>query len=136
MNIPCPKCSSTSTRLEDEGSSILLKCVCGYCKVMVTTLRSGMVIEHIHIDGGPQLPKTGSKLAQCLGSLASLGEGSTQQVADKLSQRGGVWSSDEVASFLTILKHRGLVCIVVPGKGKLGGSRWRLTDKAKTLLKL
>jgi hypothetical protein len=136
MNIPCPKCSSLSTRLVNEEDSLVLKCHCGYYKNMTTTLRSGMVIEHIHIEGEIQLPRKGTKLFQCLGALASLTEASTQQVAHELTRRGTEWSSDEVASFLTILKHRGLVKITQPGKGVLGGSRWALTDTARRLLKL
>ena len=136
MNIPCPKCSSTVTRLEEEGSSLLLKCRCGYYKVMATTLRSGIVVEHLRIEGEVQLPKKDSKLFQCLGALGSLKEASTQEVAKELTRRGTTWCSDEVASFLTILKHRGLVVIVVPGKGVLGGSRWALTESAKRLMKL
>jgi 23S rRNA pseudoU1915 N3-methylase RlmH len=103
---------------------------------MASTLSSGFSIEHIHIDGEVKLPKKDSKLAQCLGALASLKEASTQEVAKELTKRGESWCSDEVASFLTILKHRGLVVIVVPGKGVLGGSRWSLTATARRLLKL
>lgn len=136
MNIPCPKCSSLSTRLVEESDNLVLKCHCGYYKIMSTTLRSGMVVEHVHIEGEIQLPRKDTKSFKCLGALASLTEASTQQVATELTRRGTEWSSDEVASFLTVLKHRGLVRITTPGKGVLGGSRWALTDSARKLLQL
>lgn len=136
MNIPCPKCSSTVTRLEEEGTSVLLRCRCGYCKVMSTTLVTGLRIEHIHIDEEVQLPKKNSKLMHCLGMLATLKTATTREICEGLINRGEDWSSSETASFLTILKHRGLVETLTTGKGVQGGSTWVLTPSAKKLLKL
>lgn len=137
MNIPCPKCGSTATRLEvHDDRDVMLECRCGYCKPMATTLEGGILITHLVIeDGGVQLPRGGSKLMECLGALASLKEATTAQIAATLTSRGS-WVYDEVASFLTILKHRGLVRVLAPGKGLQGGSTWGLTSEARGLLSL
>lgn len=99
---------------------------------MVSFLEEGIQVNNVFAgELGATLPRQGTKLLQCLEALASLGVATTGEVARKL---GGKWDSNETASFLTVLRHRGLCDVVVSAKGVTGGSQWTITASAIRLL--
>lgn len=135
MHITCPKCQSATAHIEAEDTDIWIRCFCGYRKVIHTTLDSTMSIEHIDMEGKVTIPKKGSKLLECLAALVTLGKASTADIHDLISNRNGsTMTPAEVATFLTILRYRGLVQVVVLRKGISGGSIWEPTEEALELI--
>lgn len=138
--LPCPKCRSKVTRIDViDDREIIQSCVCGYNKVMFTTLKDGVQIEHMDMgEGSILLPRQGSKLSMCLGALASIGTGTAQQVASELRMRYDVdWDDYSVGSYLLHLRAKVLVERDQPKSGKKAyNCVWRLTEDARKLLEL
>ena len=133
MKIECPKCYSPSAVLIKEGKRIVIKCLCGIEKE-VGSEHGEITIAHNEIEENIQLPRKDTKLLKCLGAMATLSPASTAEVTEELQNRGEDWSADEVASFLTVLRYKGLVEVVNYRKGISGGSTWELTDVAEELM--
>ena len=133
MKIECPKCGSQSAVLIREGKDIIIKCLCGLDK-LVASEHEAITIAHNEIEEDIQLPRKGTKLAKCLGAAYTLSPATTAEITEELNNRGNNWSSDEVASFLTVLRYKGLVDVVTYRKGVAGGSTWEITDITDDLM--
>lgn len=133
MLVECPKCGSAYARYDRTDTDLLLKCLCGYNKVIFTTLGEA---EIVHTDTGKEvsLPKEGTKLRKTLMTLASLVEVSTGEITQRLHDLGETFTASDVASYLTILRSKGLVESTVIRRGFTGGSTWCLTDAADDLI--
>ncbi len=79
------------------------------------------------------LPRRGTKLSECLGTVASL---YPKEVTTKEVSATMMGDASEVASQLAVLGHKGLVEVAVNGRGHVGGSTWKLTKRAIKILKI
>lgn len=133
MRTVCPKCSSINARYVRDGADIVLRCLCGYHKVVATQLES-IQIEHRDTKKEVTLPKQGSKLWYCLLALSSITTGRTDQIHSAMNRLVVEQQTmSEVSSQLTVLRYKGLVEVTENRKGTAGGSTWVLTDVAKKL---
>lgn len=127
--VVCPKCESESAWYETDHQDTWLRCLCGYCKVVASTLQNSIVIEHP--DSEVSLPRRGSDLYRCLAALVGLREATTREIADIVNE--GVpaeaqQKSGDVATRLTVLRYKSLVRVIDERKGISGGSTWVATD--------
>jgi len=135
MFVECPKCRSFSARYKTQDRDVVIKCLCGYLSVVASTLEDGIVIEHPEVNGNVCLPRKGSKLYMCFIELAGLKKACTSEIADSVKKyRKLTLTTSEVASHMTILRYKGLVSVVEEKKGVSGGSTWKLTDSARSLI--
>lgn len=128
----CPKCTSTSAWYSRDKVDITLRCLCGYHKVVSTLL-----IEKVEPEvepSGVKLPSTGSNLMKTLLALKALAEANSKSIADKMSEDGSEYKPRDVASYLSILRFKGLVVQVSMRRGLTGGSIWRLNEDALELI--
>ena len=133
MRTVCPKCSSINARYVSDRVDIILKCLCGYHKVVHTTLES-ISIEHRDVGKNITLPQQGSKIWYCLMALSTVTKGNTATIHAAVNAMSPVTQNmSEVSSQLTVLRYKGLVEVTENRKGFVGGSTWILTDIAKTL---
>jgi len=88
-----------------------------------------MSISHSQKPDKKNLPRAGTKLSLCLGTLAALGSASTGVVAKELDQ-----STSDTASQLTVLQAKGLTVRLTEKRGVGGGSDWKLSPMATDLL--
>lgn len=135
MRTECPKCGSHSARYVKEGPDLLLRCLCGYHKVVYTQLGT---IQVMHSDSGVdvRLPKPKSNLHKTLMVVSILDEPYSSEVTERMQDLGVDRNVSDVSSYLTILRSKGLVETVVVRRGMVGGSTWRLTPASLRLLKL
>jgi len=133
LNTDCPKCLSHSAWLSREGPDILLKCLCGFLKVVETTLGS-MKVEHSDTGSEVRLPRPKTHLHRTLMCLSILDLPSSAEVTERLQDLGVNRDVSDVSSYLTILKTKGLVETVVVRRGMTGGSTWRLTNRSIELI--
>ena len=133
MRTDCPKCYSHSAWYSRTAQDLILRCLCGLHKVMYSVLDE---MEIMHSDAGAdvKLPRPGTHLRKTLLTLECLEEASTAEIAERLKDLGQGYSMSDVASYLTILRSKGLVCSPVIRRGVAGGSTWTLTDNASDLL--
>ena len=133
MRTECPKCGSNGASYEKTHCDLILKCLCGYRKVVYTTLND---MEIVHADSGREvrLPKLGSKLRKTLMALNNLVEGTSGEITERLHDMGETYTASDVSSYLTILRTKGLVDPTTIRKGVSGGSTWSLTDAAEDLI--
>lgn len=132
-NLECPKCGSQSSWMEKTRTDLVQRCLCGYLKVLFTTVQT---IEIEHNDSGEdvKLPKKGTKLWDTLMILTAEDEASSGEITERLNLMGKDYTTSDVSSYLTILRSKGLVLTVDSRRGVAGGSTWTLTDKAADLL--
>ena len=132
INTICPKCTSIQAHYLVEDDELILKCLCGFYKVLYSE-RYGRSVIHVVKEDVVSIPKAGTKLSKCLGALAKYHPAivSTGDIARDLEVPGGV-----AASRLMVLQHKGLIEVVVCGRGKVGGSTWKLTTRAVIYLNL
>jgi hypothetical protein len=135
MKLECPKCGSMSSWFEKTNCDLIHRCMCGYLKVVATTLKS-IEIEHNDSGDDVKLPRKGTKLWETLMILTVEDEASSGEVTERLQEMGKDYTTSDVSSYLTILRARGLVTSVTSRRGMVGGSTWTLTSKASYLLGL
>lgn len=133
----CPKCGSKSTWLSQDGPDLWLRCLCGCMKLVHTTLKTldDMAEDLTDVEPTPMtLPKPGTKLRHTFNALEYLEIATAGEIKLRLHMVGVKFSMTEISSYLTLMRPRKLVDIVVLGKGIPGGSVWEVTDKARSLL--
>ncbi len=128
----CPHCASKQAMYRCVEDELVLTCMCGYYKVLYSE-KGGVIKTHCTPQSKAQLPRQGTKLSVCLGSLASFypNHATTGQVATVAQG-----TSSDVASQLMVLQHKGLVEKIADGRGVSGGSTWHLTHASITKLGL
>jgi len=133
MKTVCPHCGSINARYVTDRVDVILKCLCGYHRVVATTLQE-MSIEHRETRKEITLPRQGSRLWYCLMALNTIKTGTTASIHTTMNRLAKEEQSmSEVASQLTVLRYKGLVSVLENRKGTSGGSVWELTDVAKKL---
>jgi len=131
----CPKCSSESAWFEYTKQDVVLRCLCGFNKLVQTHL-GNIVIDHSEKPEDVTLPRQGTKLWQCLIALAKLKSANTATITLKVNEVYQVqYDTNEVSSHLTVLRYKGLVIVTKFRKGLPGGSTWQLTPAASKLLR-
>lgn len=132
-NLECPKCGSQSSWMEKTRTDLVQRCLCGYLKVLFTTVQT-IEIENNDSGDDVKLPKKGTKLWETLMILTAEDEASSGEITERLKLMGKDYTTSDVSSYLTILRSKGLVLTVDSRRGISGGSTWTLTDKAADLL--
>lgn len=126
--VQCIKCSGR-TWLDIVDGHVYFHCyVCGTLTPQYVEI-DGMKVSHSEIPDESSLPRKGSKLSLCFGTLHSLTRATTQRVAEYLDQ-----SSSDTASQLTVLAAKGLVHRINEKRGVEGGSTWELTEYAVKIM--
>lgn len=133
MRLECPKCCKNTAWLEKDRVDITLRCLCGYLKVVKTRLQHIEII-HSDVEEEVKLPRKGTKLWDTLKVLESLKKANSVAVTERMIDLGYVLSVNEVSSYLTMLRTKGLVSVIEYRKGLSGGSTWVLSDKCIELL--
>jgi len=131
---PCPKCGAKHSWFEKDGDDLIQRCLCGLTNYLfreqedgVTVMRSGVRVPDV------TLPADGTKIRKCLMAVRNAYPRNirTGDIAQKTGLRG-----KETASLVVTLMGRGLLERVAARRGLLGGSIWKLTVVAQTLLKV
>lgn len=135
LQTECPKCTSHNARYVRVGPDLVLKCICGFYKVMYTELGS-IQIEHKDSGIEVKLPKFGTNLYKTLMVVSILNEPSSAEATERMQDLGVDRNVSDVSSYLTILRSKGLVETIVIRRGMVGGSTWRLTMASLKLLNL
>lgn len=131
----CPKCSSRSARLVDDGQDISIKCICGYLKVVQSRLQS-IVIYHTDSAETVVLPKKNTKLWRVLTILATLEPATSKSITDRLNLMGSeIYQISDVSTQLVFLRYRKLAQVKEDRRRKSGGSVWELSLEARRFLK-
>jgi hypothetical protein len=94
----------------------------------------GQLEEHHNGVAVAKLPRPGTHLRKTLMAVECLEEANTADIAQRLIDMGLWYSMSDVASYLTILRSKGLVETPIIRRGVAGGSTWVLTDAATDLL--
>lgn len=131
--IDCPKCGSQSAWIETTYVDKILRCMCGYHKVVETKLET-ITITHTDHGDDVKLPKKGTHLWVTLATLAVYVQATSSSLTDTLNLAGHTYSVSDVASYLALLRVRGLVYTTINRRGVPGGSTWALTEKCSVLL--
>lgn len=131
----CPKCGSATARISEDYSAYVLRCLCGLNQLLQSKYADGSTVDHIDIDDKISLPKKGTKLMTALGALFAIEPATTGSIAELVNTNVPLQQSNsDVASQLTILRYKGLCDVVEYKRGIIGGSVWKVTDKAKKLM--
>lgn len=135
MRTECPKCESKAAQIMRDGPDIVLKCLCGFLKVLETTLGT---MKAVKIDSGAdvRMPRPKSNLFKTLMCVSILDEPTSAEVTQRLQDLGVDHNVSDVSSYLTILRSKGLVETTVIRRGVAGGSSWRLTQATLGLMHL
>lgn len=136
MKLECPKCGSKSAWYEKTRTDLALKCLCGYYRVVFTTLVDGTTIEHRDKSEEVKLPKEGTHLRATLMALVAVEPANSREITQALNDLGKPFTVSDVSSYLTMLRVKGLVDSLDNKRGVPGGSTWELTDAASELLGL
>lgn len=150
MRADCPKCQSKAAWISKTETDLLLKCMCGYTRVLFTTLVDTLDGDlGDDDDPGVKLPKQGTNLHKTLVVLSILPEGTSKEITDRLNELNGylrapgmllrrdlLLTVSDVSSYLTILKSKSLVDRSEVRRGVSGGSSWVLTETAIELLEM
>jgi hypothetical protein len=134
MRVDCPKCFSQSARYEKSTTDLTLVCLCGYRKLVFTTLLDGMTIEHRTAPSSVKLPRENTHLRITLTTLSTIEPANSKEITDRLVELGQAFTVSDVSSYLTMLRAKGLVEALDSKRGVPGGSTWQLTDRASDLL--
>lgn len=130
----CPKCGSPNAWYEKDTYDLHLVCYCGLRKLVFTVLESGAEIQHNEPVESINLPRQGTKLWITLDCLGTIDTANSREVRDTLYFRGIDYTVSDVSSFLTMLRSKGLVDVLVSRRGVPDGSTWGLTPAAKKLM--
>lgn len=149
MKATCLKCGSQSAWIRKTHTDLLLMCLCGYQKVLFTTLVDTLEgdLEEELGDEKTVLPRKGTAFRKTLMVVAILPEASSAEITERLNELNGLLRApglvirkdllltvSDVSSYLTIMFDRGLVEKVTARRGVSGGSTWRLSERALDLL--
>lgn len=135
MNTTCPKCGSENARYVADHQDVTLRCRCGYLKVVETRLGQ-ITIRHTDSASEIKLPRYGTNLWWTLVALVALERATSEQVFIRLADLGKVFSAREVASYLTLLRNKGLVFEIEIRRRERGGSTWEVDRRGLRLLGL
>lgn len=127
MKTECPKCGSRGAWFEQTVYDKVLRCLCGYHKVVETKLEQ-MLVHHNDHGADIKLPKRDTHLWNTLMVLSVIGPANSADITERLNGLGKDFSVSDVASYLTILRAKGLVMAIEVRRGVVGGSTWDLTD--------
>lgn len=116
-----------------DHQDVVLTCLCGYWKVVQTRLKE-IVIEHNTSPLEVKLPRRDSNLWFTLVSLICLDVATSAEVTGRLRDLGKDYSVSDVASYLTILRNKGLVATTEIRRGVAGGSTWVPTESCVLLI--
>lgn len=133
MKADCPKCGSESAWYEKSLHDLTLCCMCGFRKVVFTTLKD-FEIEHNDKPEDVKLPRQGTHLHNTLVCLWSIEPANSREVTDTLKLHGHPFTVSDVSSYLMMLRSRGLVRVIEYRRGMPDGSTWELTEIADELL--
>lgn len=135
IRIECPKCASPNAYYQFTEVDKILRCLCGYHKVIETTLETIVVM---HNDSGPEvkLPRRGTNIWLTLSVLAAAKTLNSAAVTRQLNDAGHKFTVSDVSSYLTILRSKGLVYNTELRRGLAGGSTWALTPACLDILNL
>lgn len=131
---PCPKCGAKHSWFEQDGEDLIQRCLCGLTNYLfreqedgITIMRSGVRVPDV------TLPADGTKIRKCLLAVRNAHPQHirTGEIVTRTGLRG-----KETASLVVTLMGRGLLERVAARRGLLGGSIWKLTLVAQTLLKV
>ena len=131
----CPKCFSNNAYYQTTEVDMILRCLCGYHKVVQTTLES-FEVTYSDTESRVKLPRRGSHMWNTLLCLANLERATSGEVTRRLIDLGHGFSVSDVSSYLTILRTKGLVLAVEIRKGIPGGSTWILSDTCGKMLNI
>lgn len=109
--------------------------MCGYLKVLSTKIQS-IEISHNDVAEEIKLPRKMTKLADTISVLHILQRASSAKITQRLVDLGLDLTVNDVSSYLTILRSKGLVEVVESRRGVPGGSTWKLSDDCLRLLGL
>lgn len=128
----CPKCASKNAWLERDRVDVTLRCLCGYNRVIASSLD---IVMEDSARSTLKLPAKGSHLLKTLLALAALAQADSSQVALRMTEDlGEPYKAKDVASYLYVLKGKGFVRQAMERKRMAGGSLWCVTDAADRLL--
>lgn len=133
IKVDCPKCASTNAYYQVTEVDKILRCLCGYHKVIETKLAS-YTVEHNDAGEDVKLPRRGSHIWNTLMALEGLETATSGEVTKRLGELGHTFTISDVSSYLTILRSKGLVVAISIRRGVSGGSTWELTDICDKLL--
>lgn len=134
MKTECPKCGSSSAWFQHTHYDLVLRCLCGLHKVVETRLES-VTIQHNDSGADVKLPKSGTHLWKTLMVLSVVGPATSADITGRMNALGEhVFSVSDVASYLTILRSKGLVVATLVRRGVAGGSTWQLTSVCADLM--
>lgn len=129
----CPKCQSASAWFEADNTDLTLRCMCGYRRVVYSTLEEISIQRNTPRDS-IRLPKAGTHLSKTLRCLKAIGTSNSAEITQALVDMGNSFTVSSVSSYLTILRSMGLVETAQSKRGIPGGSTWNLTVAASKLL--
>lgn len=133
MKTQCPKCGSENARYVADEVDVTLRCLCGYNRVVQTRLKQ-IEIQHNDPVEDIRLPRRDTNLWWTLVVLVSLRTARSEAIASRLQDLGLVFSLRDVASYLTILRTKGLVYETEVKRRVAGGSTWAVSDRCVSLL--
>lgn len=151
MRLSCPKCHSAHARYTKTEHDLILKCYCGYQKVVFTTLVHTLEgpLGDDEDEGAVKMPRAGTNLHKTMMVLSILPEGNSLDVTERFNELNGLFrvrgsvilkhlllTVSDVSSYLTILRSKGLVERTHIRRGVAGGSTWQLTEEAIDLMGL
>lgn len=129
---PCAKCGGTAW-YEAVENEVHLRCSCGFLKVVYVDNGPGPKVPKIVHRPKLELPRRGTKLSRTLGMVASFYPKGvrTCDLAVHLGE-----PPMRVSQHMSVLKDKGLVTLLVDGRGLTGGSTWALNAQAAKMLNL
>jgi hypothetical protein len=133
IKIDCPKCGSPHAYYQVTEYDKILRCLCGYHRVVETKLQE-FTVTHADVAEDAKLPRRGSHIWNTLMALANLEHATSAEVTKRLIDLGHPFDISDVSSYLTILRSKGLVIAVTVRRGVAGGSSWELSDACDKLL--
>lgn len=134
MKAECPKCGSSNAAYVKTKTELVLRCLCGFYKVLYSIYDENIVVQHAEPASKVQLPKTGTLLRATLMVLKSLDTANSRAVTERMVDLGIEVDVSTVSGYLMVLKARGLVLNTNNRRGSAGGSTWILSDVADDLL--
>jgi hypothetical protein len=129
----CPKCGSSHAYYEASTYDLTLRCRCGYLKVVETRLET-LTVQHNDSGADVKLPRKATNLWATMMVLHGIKEATSAGITTRLKQLNYPFTVSDVASYLTILRSKGLVTATSIRRGVVGGSTWELTDACRNLL--
>ena len=119
--------------MEKTRVDLLLRCDCGYLKVLSTMLKQ-VEITKVDTPSEAKLPRPNTKLWHTIKVLGVMTEANSAKITERLVDLGEEVNVSDVSSYLTILRSKGLVITKGSRRGLTGGSTWTLSDVCIRLL--